>query len=250
MTDDAMQTSTSNKYKQIIEDMLGKIKSGNWLPDFVIPSERELAETYGVNRITIRKAITYLKQQGYLHSEAKRGNYVLPPRSHDSNMLYSFSDDTKRRGGVPGQKILEFGYVPLSEFIRSNLQLPLTCKTVLRIKRLRLSDTTPMGIQVSYLALNTDQTIAQEELEDAGSLYTLLEEKFGIRMLEAYESVGARLPSPSERQYLEIGNDEVVLTSTRITYSSERKPAEYVEMIYPTSRFVYRMKISRDTFNY
>lgn len=250
MTDEVMQTSASSKYKQIIEDMMGKIKSGNWLPDFVIPSERELAESYSVNRITIRKAITYLKQQGYLHSEAKRGNYVLPLRSHDSNMLYSFSDDMKRRGGTPGQKILEFGYVPLSEFIRSNLQLPLTVKNVLRIKRLRFSDTTPMGIHTSYLALNTEQKITQEELEEAGSLYALLEKKFGIRMLEAYESIGARLPSSSERQYLEIGSDEAVLTSTRITYSSERKPAEYVEMIYPTSRFVYRMKISRDTFNY
>lgn len=250
MTDDTMPTSTSNKYKQIIEDMLGKISAGDWLPDFVIPSERELAETYGVNRITIRKAITYLKQHGYLHSEAKRGNYVLPPRSHNSHMLYSFSDDTRRRGGNPGQKILEFGFVPLSEFIRSNLQLPLSCKKILKIKRIRLSDTTPMGIQTSYLALNADQVITQEELEATGSLYTLLEEKFGIRMAEAYESIGARLPSPSERQFLEIGNDEVLLTSTRITYSNERKPAEHVEMVYPTSRFVYRMKISRDTFNY
>ncbi|HAT2830519.1 TPA: GntR family transcriptional regulator [Klebsiella oxytoca] len=245
-----LRDATSSKYKQIIEKMREKITSGEWVPDFVIPSERELAEKYGVNRITIRKAISHLKQQGYLHSEAKRGNYVLPQRSHDSHMLYSFSDDTKRRGGIPGQKILEFGFVPVSELIRNHLQLPLSYQSILRIKRIRLSDTTPMGIQTSYLKLNPDQVISLQELEQAGSLYTLLEDKLGIRMMEAYESIGARLPSPSERQFLETGIDEVVLTSSRITYSNERKPVEYVEMVYPTSRYVYRMKVSRDTSNY
>lgn len=250
MKNDILLPKKTSKYKDIIESMRKKMTSGEWAQDFIIPSERELAEHYGVNRITIRKAIANLKQQGYLHSEAKRGNYVLPPRSHDSNMLYSFSDDTRRLGGVPGQKILEFGFVPVSEFIRSNLQLPLSYQSILRIKRVRLSDTTPMGIQTSYLKLKPEQFITQQELEDAGSLYMLLEEKLNIHMMEAYESIGARLPSPVERQYLEIGIEEVVLTSSRITYSSDRKPVEYVEMIYPTSRYVYRMKVNRDTFNY
>lgn len=250
MKSETSRTEKLSKYKQIIEDIREKITSGEWLPDYVIPSERDLAGDYCVNRITIRKAIAHLKQQGYLHSEPKIGNYVMPLRSHNSNMLYSFSDDTRRLGGKPGQKILEFGLVPVSELIRSNLQLPLSCQKVLRIKRVRLSDTTPMGIQTSYLKLKPGEVITQPDLEKKGSLYVLLEEKLDIKMMEAYESIGARLPSPTERQLLEIGNDEVVLTSSRITYSNERKPVEYVEMIYPTSRYVYRMRINRDTFNY
>nr|WP_241391558.1 GntR family transcriptional regulator [Yersinia frederiksenii]ULG19851.1 GntR family transcriptional regulator [Yersinia frederiksenii] len=250
MKGDTLLTDNSSKYKRIIEKMREKITSGRWVVDSVIPSERELAETYGVNRITVRKAIAHLKQRGYLHSEAKRGNYVSPQGSHDSQRLYSFSEDMKLRGGTSGQQILEFGLVPVSEFIRTNLQLPLSWSSILRIKRVRLSDTTPMGIQTSYLALTSDRGINQQELERAGSLYNLLEEKLDIRMMEAYESIGARLPSALEKQYLEIGNDEVVLTSSRVTYSSERIPVEYVEMVYPTSRFTYRMKVSRDTFDY
>ncbi|HBT4804015.1 TPA: GntR family transcriptional regulator [Klebsiella quasipneumoniae subsp. similipneumoniae] len=250
MKNGTSHTGTMSKYKQIIEDMREKIACGEWLADFVIPSERALAETYNVNRITIRKAIAHLKQQGYLQSESKRGTYVMPLRSHDSHMLYSFSDETRRMGGIPGQKILEFGLVPVSELIRSNLQLPLSYQKVLRIKRVRLSDTTPMGIQISYLKLRPEQIITEQELQETGSLYALLEEKLNIEMMEAYESIGARQPSPTERKLLEIGSDEVVLTSSRVTYSKERKLIEYVEMIYPASRYVYRMKVNRDTFNY
>ncbi|MEO3739525.1 GntR family transcriptional regulator [Kosakonia sp. WA-90] len=239
-----------SKYKQIIDIMIEKIVSGQWAAEYVIPSERELAEVFGVNRITVRKAIAHLKQRGYLHSAAKQGNYVLPPRSHDSHLLYSFSDDIKRNGGCPGQAVLEFGHVPVSEVIRTNLQMPLSTQTVLKIKRIRFSDTTPMGIQTSYLKLKPGQEIEQKELEERGSLYHLLEEKYGIEMVEAYESIGARLPSVAERQHLEIGSNEVVLTSSRITYASDRKPIEYVEMIYPTSRYVYQLKVSKDTFEY
>ncbi|MGY5956025.1 GntR family transcriptional regulator [Kosakonia sp. BK9b] len=239
-----------SKYKQIIDIMIEKIVSGQWAAEFVIPSERELAEGFGVNRITVRKAIAHLKQRGYLHSAAKQGNYVLPPRSHDSHLLYSFSDDIKRNGGKPGQTVLEFSYVPVSEVTRTNLQMPLTMQTVLKIKRIRFSDTTPMGIQTSYLKLKPEQKIDRQELEDRGSLYHLLEEKYGIEMVEAYESIGARLPSAAERQHLEIGSDEVVLTTSRITYASDRKPIEYVETIYPTSRYVYQLKVSKDTFEY
>ncbi|KNC91867.1 GntR family transcriptional regulator [Trabulsiella odontotermitis] len=249
-TNESLSLDGSRKYKQIIEIMIEKIVSGQWMADFVIPSERELAETFGVNRITVRKAIAHLKQRGYLHSAAKQGTYVLPPRSHDSHLLYSFSDDIKRNGGKPGQMVLEFNHVPVSELIRTNLQIPLSTQSILKIKRIRFSDTTPMGIQTSYVKLKPGQEITQQELEKVGSLYDLLEQKYGIEMVEAYESIGARLPSASERQHLEIAADEVVLTSSRITYSSERVPVEHVEMVYPTSRYVYQIKVSKDTFEY
>ncbi|HDZ1004100.1 TPA: GntR family transcriptional regulator [Klebsiella variicola] len=251
MKDGSRPAESQSKYGQIVEVIKQKILSGEWATNFVIPSERELAERFGVNRVTVRRAISMLKQQGYLYSsESKRGTTVLPPASYDAHMLYSFSDDMKRLGGTPGQKILEFGLVPVSEQIRNTLQLPLSQQKILRIKRIRLFDTTPMGIHTSYLALKKDQFFSQEDLESVGSLYLLLEKMFGIIMTEAHEAVGARMPSPKERQFLETGVDEVLLTSSRVTYSTERKPVEYVEMLYPASRYVYRLKVSRDTFSY
>lgn len=78
---------------------------------------------------------------------------------------------------------------------------------------------TPLGIQTSWLALNDGQKITQEELLATGSLYILLEEKLAIKPLEATEVISARLPSPLERQLLELTADDVVLSCTRVTLS-------------------------------
>ncbi|XIX47544.1 UTRA domain-containing protein [Escherichia coli] len=82
-----------------------------------------------------------------------------------------------------------------------------------------------------------------------GSLYILLEEKLAIKPLEATEIISARLPSPLERQLLELTADDVVLSCTRVTLSVERKPMEYVEMVYPASRYSYKARITKDSFS-
>lgn len=107
----------------------------------------------------------------------------------------------------------------------------------------------PLGIQTSWLALNDRQEITQEDLLATGSLYILLEEKLAIKPLEATEIISARLPSPLERQLLELTADDVVLSCTRVTLSVERKPMEYVEMVYPASRYSYKARITKDSFS-
>ncbi len=241
--------ATGLKYRDIFQQIKEKIDSQQWLENQVIPTERELAELYQTSRTTIRKAVEYLKQRGYLHSEHGRGTFVLPAKSRESHSLHSFSDDILARGGKPEQTVLEIGLVPLNEVMRTNLALPLSTRQVFHLKRLRFSNTTPMGIQTSYLPLPANAQISEAELLAAGSLYALLSEKYQMVPLEAYESIGARQPSPSEARLLELGQGDVVLTSSRITLSRERKPMEYVEMVYPANRYSYKIKVTKDSFS-
>lgn len=172
----------------------------------------------------------------------------MPSRSRENHLLHSFTDDIKARGGIPAQNILEIGYVPVSDVIRKNLDLDIHIQTVFCIKRVRYMGST-LGIQTSWLALNDRQEITQEDLLATGSLYILLEEKLAIKPLEATEIISARLPSPLERQLLELTADDVVLSCTRVTLSVERKPMEYVEMVYPASRYSYKARITKDSFS-
>ncbi|MCS5949710.1 UTRA domain-containing protein [Klebsiella pneumoniae subsp. pneumoniae] len=68
----------------------------------------------------------------------------------------------------------------------------------------------------------------------------------GLELLEAYETISARQPSSAEASLLELSVHDVVLTCTRVTLSVNRKPMEYVEMIYPASRYSYEIKITKD----
>lgn len=145
--------------------------------------------------------------------------------------------------------ILDIGPVPVSDVIRKNLGLDVHIETVFFVKRIRYIGTTPLGIQSSWLALNENSAFTEEELLAKGSLYSLLEENLDIKLLEATELISARLPSPSERSWLELGAEDVVLTSTRVTLSVERKPIEYVEMVYAASRYSYKTRITKDSFS-
>lgn len=106
-----------------------------------------------------------------------------------------------------------------------------------------------MVFQDSISAVNPRKTVREIDLLATGSLYILLEEKLAIKPLEATEIISARLPSPLERQLLELTADDVVLSCTRVTLSVERKPMEYVEMVYPASRYSYKARITKDSFS-
>ena len=54
------------KYEQIRQDIIHKIESMEYRPNQVIPSENELCASYGVSRITVRKAIDELVHEGLL----------------------------------------------------------------------------------------------------------------------------------------------------------------------------------------
>lgn len=237
------------KYREIFEQIKKKVDSGEWKENKAIPTERELADFFFCSRTTLRKALDSLKQRGYLHSSHGQGTFVLPPRCRENNLLHSFTDDVSARGGKLTQKILEIGFVPVSEVIRKNLGLDLNVESVFFIKRIRSVGSMPLGIQSSWLALGDSNIFSEDELLSKGSLYALLEDKLGIKLLEATEIISARLPSPNERTWLEISADDVVLSSTRVTLSVERAPIEYVEMIYVASRYSYKTRITKDSFS-
>src|SRR5512142_2655019 len=153
------------KYGQLADIIRQKIERGEWGGEEPIPSERELEETYQVSRTTVRQALDVLVKRGYVYRDHGRGTFATPRKYQNIlQTLTSFTQDMKRRGLVPSQKILSFGPVELSTQVRQQLGLPPGVAKALCIERLRYADGEPMGIHVSYLALGPDQVIAREEL--------------------------------------------------------------------------------------
>ena len=235
-------------FDEIFDEIKKRIDSGEWKENQAIPTERKLAANYSSSRTTVRKAIESLKQRGYLHSVHGQGTFVLPLHRRESHLLHSFTDDIKARGGISAQRILEIGPVAVNDIIRKNLNLDIKTDTVFFIRRVRYSGTTPLGIQSSWLALTPKQWFTKEEILATGSLYALLENKLAIKLLEATESISARLPSAIECTLLELSADDVILSRSRITLSVERNPVEYVEMVYAAGRYSYKTRITKDSF--
>ncbi len=234
------------KYYQLANILRQQIENGDFQPYDVIPSERKLEQRYNLSRPTIRQAIDLLSRQGYLYRVHGKGTFVSPPKLQKGMMeLTSFSEDMRNRGLKPGQRILEFGYVKPDSKTKRKLEILDNEKKVLRIKRLRFGDEEPMGLQDSFLALDSAHTITQKEIEDGGSIYLILQEKFGIFPTEADETLEVTLATHEEAELLNIKEGSPLLLNERTLWSQERKAIEFVRILYRGDRYKYFVRLTR-----
>lgn len=234
------------RYYQLANILREHILDGKFEPHQPIPSERQLESLYSVSRTTTRQALDLLVRQGYLYREHGRGTFVSPQKLQKGiSELTSFTEDMKQRGIAPGQKILEIGMIEAPEKVRQKLELPAECRQVLRIERLRLGDATPMGLQTSFYNLPEGQSITREELEQFGSIYVLLQEKFHLIPTEADETLEVTLATPREAGLLQIEAGSPLLLSERTAYSQSRRVMEFVKILYRGDRYRYIAKLTR-----
>jgi DNA-binding GntR family transcriptional regulator len=66
-------------YAQIVDYVAAHIESGDWQPGHRLPSERDMAESWGVAYLTIRRAMRELRKKGLIVSVQGRGTYVKDP---------------------------------------------------------------------------------------------------------------------------------------------------------------------------
>lgn len=234
------------RYYQLANILRESILDGKLAPHEPIPSERELEKIYNVSRTTIRPAIDILVRQGFLYREHGKGTFVSPPKLQKGiSELTSFTEDMKRRGIVPGQKILSIGYVEPAEKVRAQLDLPKNVKEILCVDRIRLGDGSPMGLQTSYYSLPEGQTFSREELEDVGSIYALLRERLHLIPTEADETLEVTVATPREASLLHVKPGSPLLLSERTTYSQTRRVIEFAKILYRGDRYRYFAKLTR-----
>lgn len=234
------------KYYQLFTILRNKVQDGELPPLQPIPSERELEEIYNVSRTTIRQAISLLTSQGFVYREHGRGTFVAPPKLQNSlHELTSFTQDMRVRGLVPGQIILELAYIEPSHKVRQQLELSSDAQEVLYLKRLRLADNRPIGIHTAYLPLDSSQPITIEEINQSGSLYSLLQDKFNLIPSKAYETIEATIADPEEAQLLEVQEGSPLLLFERTVWSQTRQAMEFVRVLYRADRYQYFVHLTK-----
>lgn len=234
------------KYQQLADILVQEIEDGRWDAREAIPSERELEDLYNVSRTTVRKALEVLISKGYLYREHGRGTFVTPPKLQQSlHSLTSFTNDISRRGLEAGQRILSVERVDAPVRVRERLELSHEEQPVMRIERVRLANDEPIGIHIAYLALADDRQITEEEMDRFGSLYELLETKFNIVITEADETLEATAANEREASYLHIREGSPLLLIERTSWTQERRPVEFVKMLYRADRYKYYVHMTR-----
>lgn len=229
-------------YFQIHQAILEKIENQEWPAGTLIPPERELAEQYGVSRMTMRNALAALTRAGKLIREVGRGTFIANRRiTQTLTNLTSFSEEMKMRGMKPGSQLLRMWVEKADPTIALKLECSIETP-IFSLERVRLADDQPMAIEKVHLQFKGCARLL--EFDFSGSLYNLLTSKFGIIPQHARQQIQARVCTPDESVRLGIPRKSPVLNLSRLTYAQDNVPFEFTESVYRSDKYIFDIMLN------
>ncbi len=188
-----------------------------------------------------------LVMEGLLTRTQGRGTFVARPRLRQSlSRLTSFSEDMRDRGLLGTTRLLAREEMPASPEIASALAIALGAP-VLQIQRLRSANGHPMALETSTLRGDVSAPLRHEDLEHQ-SLYRLLEERCGVRMLRASQELEAGIAGEAEARLLEVAAGAPVLRIQRrslVLWHGQEVLCEYVRSAYRGDRYRFYVELAR-----
>ncbi len=213
-------TDNSPLYMQVARKLIDDVRAGRYQVDQALPSERTLSELLNVSRVTARKAIDQLVEQGLVVRKRGSGNYIAPRIEQPLSNLSSFSEQLQQRGYRPGSRWLRRELVIASADEQMSLGLSPNTK-VARLERLRLADDVAMAYEVSVLRA----TVVPQPDAVGDSLYKYLEGA-GKAPVRALQHIRAMNASADLARQLDVPEGQAVLFITRIAYLDSGEAVE------------------------
>lgn len=223
----------------ISEKLYQRIVNGDYLPGEKLPSERELIAEFQVSRITIRKAIANLSDQGLVIPHQGKGVFVTEKRKVTytlSNPLRFLADDLARQGIELSIQNITLEAVTAPTEVQKNLQLSPTNAIAYLQKKLLLIDRVPGCIDITYIVPDIGEKLAAE-LRQNMTFSVLEKNNFTIERVEAIiECTNANLELS---QYLDVSLGHPLLVYRHTAYTTNNRPLVHGESISRGDRFCY-----------
>jgi GntR family transcriptional regulator len=207
------------KYLRIHSNLRERITSGQWPPGSSLPSQRELADEFGVSIMTLRQALQLLTDEGLIETRHGSGTFATAHYAYDLGHLHSFASDLIAQGAKITTKLLAAEAVTPPADVAARLGTP---DEALRLRRLRLSDGQPLIVQTSYLPAALARVVEPEDLGRLG-LYTLLASR-GLTIARAHESISPTTLGPDDARDLARPQCSPALLSHRISFTAAGVP--------------------------
>lgn len=227
-------------YLQLARHLGQLVREGHFKAHEALPSERGLSETLGLSRVTARKAIDQLVEQGLIVRRHGSGNYIAPQIEQATSQLSSFSEELRQRGFNPSSRWLERGCTAASPDEQMSLGLSPGAR-VARLKRLRLADGTVMAYEVSVLP----ETVLPDPDAVKGSLYELLAER-GQAPARALQHLRAMNADLRQAELLGVPTGQALLHITRVGYLESGLPVELTHSYCRSDLYGFVSEIRRE----
>ena len=218
-------------YLQFAARLREHINEGGIDPGNALPSERDLSEISGISRVTVRKGIGTLIDEGLLFRKQGSGTFVAPRIEAPGSTLSSFSDDARRRGESPASIWFFKSYAMPTDEEAITLRIAPTAE-VARLGRVRLSGGEPLAIEHAVVPAHF--------LPPLGKLGDSLYEALGAgghRPATGTQRIRASLATPTEAGILSIRQNAEILRIERLSFLADGTPVEFTRSAYRGDRY-------------
>lgn len=199
-------------------------------PHSRLPSERDMCEMWGCNRVTLRAAIRRLTSEGLLYSRKGSGTFVAPPRIvRNLQDLKSFSTVVLEAGREPSSRVVSLAVVESNKQVSQNLRLRLGSRVFVLV-RVRLVDGAPAMLETSYMDYRRVPGIEKHDFAGE-SLYEVLERDYGVVPHRGDENVGITYCTAEEAGLLDLPEGAPVFFLTGLVSDADDVPVEYIQSV-------------------
>jgi GntR family transcriptional regulator len=231
-------------YHQIYLIFHNKILNGECPDGSMLPTENQIAATFGVSRITVTRALKELESAGLVSRGRGRGTRV------------QYAGGTRVRGSVESlvdslhanarnsAAVIDFGYMPAPEEVASSLNLGRAAIVQQAVRTFSRSGL-PFSLLTTYVPEEIGRAWQREDLAHK-ALVTLLSDA-GVKLTRALQTVSATLADNEVALMLKVSVGSPLLRIVRISYDEKDRPVEYLLGLYPPDRYQFSMSLSKDT---
>ena len=212
-------------HHQVFRDLKSALDAGEWRPGDRMPTERELATRYGCSLITVRHALGELVREGRIERTRGRGTFVLQPRiDRDIAGAMSFSEEMQRRGLDPTTKVVTAHIEPAGEAVAGSLGIAADAPVVY-LERVRLGGGEPLLLEQARLPAERFPGLLAFDFEHR-SLYDILSERYGTRIVRAREAVEPVVLKRREAELLNLPTRSLALQIDGVAFAADGSAVE------------------------
>lgn len=235
-------------YMQAKEVILQRIRAGVYPVGERLPSEAELARELGISPSTLRQTINALAAEGVVVRRPSQGTFVVGLGAEPGAVpLRSFTEAMRERGVIVETRVVEAAVRPAGAQVAWQLDMGAE-EQVIYLKRLRVAREKPLALEETFIPVDLAPELAEPQRAVSlteSSLYQLLEQRYGLTLISAEETIWAEGARPEWAEMLGMSEGDPVLVAERITEVSGHQRGFFSRMIMRGDAYLLKLRMSR-----
>ncbi len=233
------------RHEQISAWLRDQIARAVYSPNDRLPSESELGSRFGVSRITVRRALLTLENEGLIFRRQGLGSFVRPePVRQGLVRLTDFVEDMTAAGLRPSSRLLARETESASSTVAKALDID-EGKAVVRMDRLRLGDGEPIAFDRTWLPAFYGQLLEDHDLSSA-TIYQVLEEEFEVPIVSGRYRIESVNAGADIAQQLGVPWGRALLVIERVSRTLGERPVYFQRRFYRSDRVAYELELARE----